>query len=431
VPWLKPCVADILLGMTAPGRPALDGIRVLDLATIVFGPYAAQLLADYGADVIKIESPHGDPVRQVGPALEPDMAALYLGMNRNKRSVVLDLKQQAGREALLTLVDTADVLIHSMRPQKMAGLGLDPDTVRARNPRLVYADLYGFGEGGAYAGRPAYDDIIQGLSGAADMMARQSGEPRYLPTTFGDKVSSLFAAQAILAALFQRERTGRGQRVEVPMFETVTAFNLVEHFFGRQLADAATPEAERPGAGYWRALDAWRRPFATLDGYVCLLPYSDDHWRRLADAGYAEFALDPRFATLASRTVHINALYERLGSIIAAQSTGYWLELCDRIEIPAARVNSLDELEADPHLADVGMFVDIDDGAHRYRFPRSPVRMADSSVPPAVPPRLGADTEEVLREAGVAPDVLATVLGVGGVRNRDTDQPAPDVQPGY
>jgi crotonobetainyl-CoA:carnitine CoA-transferase CaiB-like acyl-CoA transferase len=407
--------------MTDPVPPALDGIRVLDLTTIVFGPYAAQLLADYGADVIKIESPRGDPMRDVGPAAEPGMAALFLGLNRNKRSVLLDLKQPAAVSALLTLVDTADVLMHSMRPQKMAALGLDPATLRARNPRLVYADLYGFGEGGAYQGRPAYDDIIQGLSGAADMMARQSGEPRYLPTIFADKVSALYAAHAILAALFQRERTGRGQRVEIPMFETVTAFNLTEHFFGRHLVDGDQPNADhanddqasgdRPGAGYQRALDPWRRPFAAQDGYVCVMPYSDEHWRRLAAAGHAGFGADPRFATLASRTVHINALYELLGRTIAQHTTAYWLELCDRLEIPAARVNRLDELEDDPHLAGVGMFVDIADGARRYRFPRSPVRMADSSVRPTLPPRLGADTAGVLRDAGVAPDVLAALLG--------------------
>jgi crotonobetainyl-CoA:carnitine CoA-transferase CaiB-like acyl-CoA transferase len=346
------------------------------------------------------------------------MGALFLGANRNKRSVVLDLKRPAGRQVLLTLVDTADVLIHSMRPQKMAALGLGPDVLCVRNPRLVYADLYGFGEGGAYEGRPAYDDIVQGLSGAADMMARQSGEPRYLPTTFADKVSALYAVQAVLAALFQRERTGRGQRVEVPMFEAVTAFNLVEHFFGRQLADEDRPDAERPGAGYWRALDAWRRPFATLDGYVCVMPYSDEHWRRLAAAGHAEFALDPRFATLASRTVHINALYELLGRVVAHQNTAYWLGLCDRLEIPAARVNGLDELEADPHLRDVGMFVDIEGEAHRYRFPRSPVRMAHSSVVPALPPRLGADTEAVLREAGIPDDLIKAVLAEDDGRNR-------------
>jgi crotonobetainyl-CoA:carnitine CoA-transferase CaiB-like acyl-CoA transferase len=403
--------------MAAPGRPALDGIRVLDLATVLFGPYAAQSLADYGADVIKIESPRGDPVRQVGPAVEPGMGALFLGANRNKRSVVLDLKKPAGLQVLLTLVDTADVLIHSMRPQKMAALGLGPVTLCARNPRLVYADLYGFGEGGAYEGRPAYDDIVQGLSGAADMMARQSGEPRYLPTTFADKVSALYAVQTILAALFQRERTGCGQRVEVPMFEAATAFNLVEHFFGRQLADEDRPEADRPGAGYWRALDAWRRPFATLDGYVCLMPYSDEHWQRLAAAGHAEFALDPRCATLESRTVHINALYELLGSAVAQRSTAYWLGLCDRLQIPGGRVNGLDELEADPHLRDVGMFVDIQSGAHRYRFPRSPVRMSDSSVAPASPPRLGADTEQVLRDGGIADDLVKAVLAEGGIHN--------------
>ena len=208
----------------------LAGIRVLDLSTVVLGPYASQVLAEYGADVLKIEPPEGDSTRRTGPSTEPGMGAIFLGVNRGKRSVVLDLKRSDGREALLELVDTADVLMHSIRPQKLASIGLDPETLQARNPRLVYVGLHGFAEDGVYGGMPAYDDIIQGLSGCAALMERQTGTPQYYPTIAADKISGLVASHAILAALFKRERTGVGCYVEVPMFEAMTAFNLVEHF---------------------------------------------------------------------------------------------------------------------------------------------------------------------------------------------------------
>ena len=214
----------------------LNGIRVLDLSTVVFGPYASQMLADYGADVIKIEAPEGDSTRKTGPTTESGMSAIFLGVNRGKRSVVLDLKTAPAREALLKLVDTADVLMHSIRPQKLAAIGLDPETVRTRNPRLVYVGLHGFAEDGPYGGMPAYDDIIQGMSGCAALMERQTGTPQYFPTIAGDKTCGLVAGQAILSALFHRERTGEGAYVEVPMFEAMVAFNLVEHV-GKDLVE--------------------------------------------------------------------------------------------------------------------------------------------------------------------------------------------------
>lgn len=403
-------------GSPATATGALAGVRILDLTTVVFGPYASQILGDYGADVVKIESPAGDSTRQTGPALEAGLSAIFLGMNRNKRSVVLDLKQPEARAALLTLVDRADVIMHSMRPQKMARLGLDAATLCARNPRLIYAGLYGFGAGGAYDGRPAYDDIIQGLSGVADMMARQGGSPRYLPTIAADKTCGLIATHAILAALFQRERTGRGQAIEIPMFESMTSFMLVEHMYGRHLIDA--PPEDR-AAGYPRMLVPWRRPYQTADGYACVLPYTDAHWRLFfTHAGYPEDADDPRFASIALRTRHIGALYERAGAIVATQTTAHWLALCERLEIPAARVNGLDELEDDPHLASVGFFVDLEQNGHHYRFTRNPVTLADSQVPPTMPPHLGAHTREILREAGLDPAHIEAMLARGAAVDR-------------
>ncbi|OZI38502.1 CoA transferase [Bordetella genomosp. 10] len=387
----------------SPQQAALGGIRILDLTTVVFGPYASQVLADYGADVVKIEAPGGDSTRNTGPSREAGLAAIFLGINRNKRSVVLDLKQPAAREALLALVDGADVLMHSMRPSKMAKLGLDPATLCARNPRLVYAGLYGFGAGGAYDGRPAYDDIIQGLSGVADLMRRQTGAPQYLPTIAADKTCGLVAAHAILAALFQRERTGRGQALEVPMYESMASFVMVEHLYGGHLSSA-------PGAmGYPRVLTQWRRPYATADGHICMMPYTDSHWQRFfTHSGREDLAADPRFADIAARTRHIDTLYALTGEIVAGRDTAHWLALCRQLEIPAAPINRLEDLPDDPHLRSVGLFVDVDDGhGQAYRYVRSPVRLADSKVAPAMAPRLGEHTREVLREAGLSEAAIA------------------------
>lgn len=410
---------------TSTEHGALGGVRVLDLTSIVFGPYASQILADYGADVIKIEPPEGDSTRCTGPQQEPGMAAIFLGINRNKRSIVLDLKQADARDALLALVDGADVLMHSMRPAKMARLGLDPQTLCARNPRLIYAGLYGFGEGGAYAGQPAYDDIVQGLAGVADITLRQGGTARYLPTIAADKTCGLVAAHAILAALFQRERTGRGQQLEVPMFESMASYLLVEHFYGRHLQDAPGP------AGYPRVLAAWRRPYETADGLLCMMPYTDSHWRRFFEAsGHGHLAGDPRFADIGARTRHIDALYEQVGAIVAHQGTAYWLDLCKRLEIPAAPVNRLDELEDDPHLRSVDFFVPLQSAAgHRYRFVRSPVRLQDSKVPAAMPPRLGEHTRQVLSQAGLDPALVERLLASGAALDHQHAAPPPDEDP--
>lgn len=373
-------------------KAPLHGLRILDLTTVVMGPYASQLIGEYGAEVIKIEAPCGDSTRHIGPGRENGMAGLFMGVNRHKASVVIDLKSHAGREALLSLVDTADVLMHNMRPNKMEALGLGAEEIRARNRRLVYASLTGFASDGPYAGQPAYDDVIQGLAGFAGLMEMQAGVPRYIPAALADKVGSLFAVQAVLTALLQRERTGYGACVEVPMFEAAVSFGLVEHMQGGQF------EPPIESMGYRRAMMPGRRPYETRDGHVCVMPYTDVHWQTfLLEVGDTATLEDPRFATLSERTRNIELLYTRLAEHILTRSTQEWISVCHRLDIPVAPMNRLEDLRADPHLCAVEHFVTVDDAdMGRLVFPRNPVRFDGWRSQPTMPPRLGQDTERVL-----------------------------------
>lgn len=377
----------------------LSGIRVVDLSTVVMGPYASQWLADLGAEVIKVETPEGDSTRRTGPAAEDGMSAIFLGVNRSKKSVVLNLKQPAAQAALHRLLATADVLLHSMRPQKLARLDLDPASVMARHPRLVYVSLLGFAEDGPYGGRPAYDDIIQGLSGNAALMAAQTGTVRYFPTIAADKTSGLIAALSISAALAGRERQGgKGGMVEVPMFESMVAFNMVEHLYGQHF------DPPRSAAGYPRVLAPLRRPYQSADGYVCMMPYTDAHWRDFfTAAGRNDLASDARFANIAARTRHIETLYEITGDIVRTRSTDAWLALCETLQIPVARVNDLDDLVNDPHLLATGFFDRVEDAAMgTLRFAGAPVRFDGERAHAGVPPRLGEHTREVLGAIGMS-----------------------------
>jgi crotonobetainyl-CoA:carnitine CoA-transferase CaiB-like acyl-CoA transferase len=370
----------------------LKDIRVIDLTTVAMGPLASQWLGDFGADVIKIEAPGGDSTRQTGPSIEQGMAAMFLSSNRNKRSVVLDLKRPDDSAALARLIDGADVFMHNIRPQKLAKLGLDPEKLLERNPRLIYAGLHGFGEAGPYGGRPAYDDIIQGLSGGADLMLRQTGVPQYFPTIAADKTTGLIAAMAILAAITGRATSGCGAIVEIPMFECMAGFNLVEHLYGRQFIP---PLGEM---GYPRVLSRHRRPYQTRDGYICMLPYTDAHWRSFfAEAGAPEHTDDQRFVTINARTANIDALYELTASLVALESTEHWLGVCERAGIPASPVLSLEDLIDDPHLRDVGFFSTLHDPSlGDLLMPGVPVLFDGQRPPVRMPPRLGEHNDEIL-----------------------------------
>jgi crotonobetainyl-CoA:carnitine CoA-transferase CaiB-like acyl-CoA transferase len=400
---------------TPTSAQPLRGLKIVDLTTVVFGPYASQLLGEYGAEVIKVEAPGGDSTRRIGPSREAGMASLFIGVNKNKRSIGIDLRKEAGREALLRILRHADVFMHNMRPAKIERLGLGPKTLRAFSPNLIYAGLHGFGDSGPYAGSPAYDDIIQGLSGLVGLMECHLGEPRYFPMAIADKVAALFAVQAILAAVIQRSSTGTGTTIEIPMFESVVSFGLVEHLYGAQFS----PPLDR--IGYPRALMPWRRPYLTSDGaYVCIMPYSDANWRALLTAvGDLETLSDQRFSDLQSRTRNIDALYQRLGQHILSRSAQTWLNLCTELDVPAHRMNRLEDLENDPHLKAVQHFRTVrDERMGDLVIPANPITFDGHRLEHQVPPRLGADTLDLLGEAGLSADEIAK-LELDGVIEAD------------
>lgn len=391
---------------TAPKDGPLHGIRVIDLTSVIMGPLATHILADLGADVIKVESPEGDSLRNHRPMRSAKMSGNVLNLHRNKRGIVLDLKERSCRFALDRLIGTADVFIHSMRPKAILRLGYGYDRVRAIRPDIVYCGAYGFGAAGPYGDKTAYDDAIQAASGIAALFGAVEGEPRYVPTVVCDKFAGQAAAYAILAALFQRERDGFGQAIEVPMFEAVVELNFFEHINGFAF------EPPMGGPGYARLLNKARRPYRTKDGYACILPYSDRNWQDFYDfVGRAELKDDPRFRTIADRVAHIDILYGMIEEEARKRTTEAWVAFCDGASIPCMPVKRLEDLPDDPHVKAVGLFEPAEhpsEGA--YRAIRAPV--AFSASPFRIrrhAPRLGEHTAEVLAEAGLAPEEIARV----------------------
>ncbi len=379
--------------MTGP----LSGMRVIDASNFVFGPMATQLLADMGADVIKVEPPQGDPMRMVGKSRNARMGSFFLNLNRGKRSVVLDLKNAADVARLDTLLASADVFVHNMRPAAARRLGIDYDSLAQRHPRLVYAVALGFHQDGRYAERPAYDDVIQGMSGVSGLHARMYGEPGFIPMLFTDKLCGVYLAGAIASALVARAASGQGQQVEVPMFETMASFNLVEH-----LADSifSGPETAAAPRGYERVFSRYHRPLKTREGHVCLVANTDAQWQRLfALLGRPDLAADPRFVTMGDRIRHAESLYEAVSSSLLERDAAQWLALFLEHDIPAGPANTLNDLLCDPHLADVGFFETVEHPTEGellcavtpLRFSASPRASAGAA------PRLGEHSAELLR----------------------------------
>ena len=386
---------DMELDPCPPGP--LNGVRVIDLTTVMFGPYCTQIMGEMGADVIKIESPEGDIGRQTGATRTKGMSAAYLMKGRNKRSVVLDLKQPAGLEVLQRLTQTADVFVHNMRPQAARKLGIDYGAVSTWKPTIVYAAATGFGEDGPYAERPAYDDLIQGMAGMAGLYGMAAGEPRYAPTVMADKTSGLFLLYSISMALFHRERTGEGQQVQVPMFECMVSFLMNEHMQERTFEPAQAP------AGYQRLLTPHRKPYATADGYVCVMPYNNRHWQRFFElVGRPELVVDERFSQQSARSKHIDALYAIVAESMKAHPTAEWLKRLGEADIPCGPMNAPDDLFDDPHLQAVGMFPQIDHPTEgKLRHIKVPVKF--SKTPGGLQRHaevLGASSAALLRELG-------------------------------
>jgi crotonobetainyl-CoA:carnitine CoA-transferase CaiB-like acyl-CoA transferase len=376
----------------------LSGVRVVDLTSALLGPVATQTLGDMGAEVIKVEPPEGDPIRTLGPSRHPGMGAYFLNINRNKKSVALDLKRPAPRAALLKLVETADVFVHNMRLAAIERLGLDCRAVSQRNPRIVYAAATGFRKDGAYRDRPSFDDVIQGESGLAALNGGVGGEPRYVPMAVSDKICGYVLASAIGMALFYRERTGEGQEVHVPMLETMVAFNLADHLWHGVLAE---PEK---GLGYPRMLTEHRRPFPTKDGHICILATTDLQSRHLFEAiDRPELADDERFSTLTRRTDNIGELYEIVIERMRRRTTAEWREQLDRFDVPNGVVTDLEGLLADPYLAETGFFEQVEHPSEGKMLTTAiPVEFSGSPgesfrLPP---PRLGEHTRSVLGELG-------------------------------
>ncbi len=385
----------------------LKGIRIVDLTSVVFGAYATQMLGDLGADVIKVEFPGGrrgaggDIMRWAGHTPEgapDDLGPIYMTINRNKRSILLDLREEKAAGALKRLIGTTDVFATSVRYEGMKRLGIDYETVRAIRPDIVYVHGAGYGSTGPYAGEPAYDDLVQSASGFADLLGRTDGrpEPRLLPSLIADKVSGLFMTQAVLAALFHRQKTGEGQFVEVPMLECVTSFNLAEHFYGH-VYDPPTGQW-----GYPRVVNPTRKPFPTKDGFIGLLPYTDQQWDQFFEiAGWTEtIAKDPRFSDYRTRAQHVRELYGMVDQVTMTKTTDEWLALLKPLQIPVVKMNRLDDLMTDPHLAAVGFFQSYEHPqAGPYVGMKPPV---DYGATPANvrrhPPRMGEHTDEILAE---------------------------------
>ena len=385
----------------------LKGLKIIELTSVVLGPWAAQILADMGAEVIKVEAPFGDSNRQLGASRNPNMAALYLSNNRNKRSLVLDLKQASARDALLAIIKDSDVFLHNNRPQVMIKLKLEYSDIKSVNENIIYCGTYGYSKDGPYGEKGALDDSIQAASGIAALNELVLGEPRYLPTVVADKTTAITVVYSILAALFHRERTGHGQAVEVPMFETMVSFVMAEHIWGEVF------EPPLGKAGYTRLMSHHRKPYKTKDGYIAVLPYMNNHWKTFCEkAGRQDLIDDDRFKNLSSRVENIDDTYAETGKILSTKTTQEWLDIFADTKVPVIVVNSLDDLFTDPHLEAVGFWQEFDHPTEgKLKMPGFPAKF--SETPATIrkhAPNFGEHSIEILAEAGIDEETINEMI---------------------
>ncbi len=395
----------------------LAGIRVLDLTTVVMGPYATQILGDFGADVIKVEPPDGDVIRNAWPFRNPGMGTIFLNTNRNKRSIALDLKKAAAREACLVLAAKSDVLVYNIRPQAMARLHLSYDEIRAVNEKIIYVGCFGFSQRGPYAAKAAYDDMIQGAAGIPHLLQRQgAAEPRYAPMIVADRSVGQQVASAVSAALYYREKTGKGQRVDVPMFEHLLQMILGDHLGGYTFDPPHGPP------GYIRILSPDRRPYQTKDGYVCALIYNDKQWKGFLEAiGRPEILAQPEFATHEARSQNYDKAYAMVAEELKRRTTAEWIEAFERADIPVQRMNSLEDIVADPHLAAIGYLDTVEHPSEgRIRSLGVPSEWSESKPEyRRHAPRLGEHTREVLEEIGFSKKRIEELISTGAAKSSD------------
>jgi crotonobetainyl-CoA:carnitine CoA-transferase CaiB-like acyl-CoA transferase len=394
------------------GAQPLSGLTVVDMTTLAMGPLAAQILGDYGADVIKVESPAGDPFRSTLPTNSPGMGHVFLQLNRNKRSLAIDLKAPAAHAAFRALIGKADIFISNVRPAAMKGLGLDAPALRAINPALIYCAAYGFSERGPYAGRPAADDIIQAMSGLVELQGRATGAPQLVASVVADKAVGLMLTNAVMAAVIHRMKTGEGQFIEVPMFEAMVAFVMPEHLGGLAYVPA------RGASGYSRLINPMRRPYATRDGFLCVLPYTLAQWQRFFRLiGREDLATDPALADPVARNANLQSLYGMIADAMPARTTREWVDALLAADILFGEVLSPEQLVDDPHLAAVGMFAEVDHPTEgRIRLLGSPVSSSANPTRIArLPPRLGEHSREILAGVGVAADEIDALVRAGSV----------------
>ena len=404
---------------------SLEGVRILDLTSVVVGPLATQILADHGADVIKVESPAGDIGRTLaGRGRSAAMSGKFLHLNRNKRSIVLDLKSREGLAALMRMIKTADVLLWNVRPDSMARMGLGYEAVRAVNPRIVYCGMFGFGQDGRYKDKPAYDSIIQGASGVAALHERVSGTPRYVPFVMADRTVGLIAVQMIMMALFKRERGGEGQSIEIPMFENMVTQVMTEHMylgtFDPPLENANDPGGA-PGEVYGdpRVLDPENRPIPTSDGYVCISANTDAQaFALFAAIGRPELKDDPRFSSVVARFKNVGAYFAIRAEGMRQKTSAEWLEIFERMDVPAAPYNTLETLQLDPHLRDAGFFERVEHPTEGAIWNMRPANKLSGGARTDFrgAPKLGQHTREVLGEAGFGIDEIESLIRSGAAR---------------